>query len=218
MVAPSVRFGEFTLDRGGRRFTRRGVPVHLSPKAFRLLELLIDAAPDAVSKEQLYEAVWPGLFVEEANLPNLVKELRKAIEDDSRNPRFIRTVYGFGYSFDGAAISISEGPSSQIRFLIEWAGSQHLLSAGRNIIGRDIDVDVRIDSAGVSRKHAVITIVGANASIDDLGSKNGTYLNGARVLSSMPLNDGDEIRLGSAVFRLRVIAPAEPTATEAPKS
>jgi DNA-binding winged helix-turn-helix (wHTH) protein/tetratricopeptide (TPR) repeat protein len=96
-----VRFSDLTLDSEARELRRGRDPVHLSPKAFRLLEVLIDERPAAVSKERLFEIVWPQTFVAESNLASLVKEIRTALRDDARNPKLIRTVFGHGYAFGG---------------------------------------------------------------------------------------------------------------------
>ncbi len=94
-------FGECVLDRAKRELTRRGSVVHTSPKLFALLELLIDAAPRAVPKDEIHKAIWPGTFVAEATLTSLVAELRDAIGDEARSPQLLRTVHGYGYSFIG---------------------------------------------------------------------------------------------------------------------
>jgi Transcriptional regulatory protein, C terminal len=74
-----VRFGDFIVDTDTRELLRESRPVHLSPKAFQLLELLVTARPRALSKDALYKRLWPNTFVVEANLSNLVGELRAAI-------------------------------------------------------------------------------------------------------------------------------------------
>src|SRR5438093_10079165 len=101
-----IRFGAFELDRGRRMLIRGDHVVHLSPKAFRLLEILIEKRPDAISKQDLHDQIWPGTFVSEATLAILVAELREALEDDSKSPLFIRTVFAFGYAFCAEASSI----------------------------------------------------------------------------------------------------------------
>ena len=74
-----------------------------------------------------------------------------------------------------------------------------------------------IDLAGVSRRHACIRIDGHQASVKDLGSKNGTFLNGQPVREAVPLVDGDRIRLGSVVITFRIPPPPESTDTVIPK-
>ena len=98
-----VRFGEFTLDDSRRQLLRGAEPIHLSPKAFQLLSILVAERPRAVSKKELQDRLWPDTFVNEGNLANAVAELRSALGDERRESRFIRTLYGFGYSFTRAA-------------------------------------------------------------------------------------------------------------------
>lgn len=74
---------------------------------------------------------------------------------------------------------------------------------GENVIGRDPDCTVRITSPRVSRRHARIVVDGTRATLDDLGSKNGTHLEGRAIDGPMDLADGDEISVGTAVFVFR---------------
>ena len=96
-------FGDCALNGDTREFFRGGAAVHLPAKTFRLLELLLESRPRAISKEKLMEALWPGVFVAEGNLARLVAELREAIGDDAHEPKFVRTIHGFGYAFAGEA-------------------------------------------------------------------------------------------------------------------
>ena len=91
------RFAEFMFDSRLHRLSRNDQPVELSPKAYALLEILMQARPAAVSKEALYDRLWPKTFVEPGNLHNLVSEIRSALGDDARS--MIRTIHGFGYAF-----------------------------------------------------------------------------------------------------------------------
>ena len=81
-----------------------------------------------------------------------------------------------------------------------------------HIVGRGADASVWIDATGVSRHHARILIDGGDATLEDLGSKNGTYVAGERVTSPRRLHDGDQIRLGSVVVTFQ--SPAVSAATE----
>ena len=188
-----VRFADFVFDSRQHRLTRGSEDVPLSPKAFALFEALLDSRPAAVSKEALYERLWPGTFVEAGNLHNLVSEVRAAVGHDA-----IRTVHRVGYAF--AAEAHGEEPSA---FGIEMGGEPIRLAAGTNILGRDPEARVVIDAPDVSRQHARIAVQGEEASIEDLGSKNGTFVGGKRVEEPTPLRDGDEITLGRTrlVFR-----------------
>jgi hypothetical protein len=174
--------------------------------------MLIAAAPDAVSRDQLYSGLWPDTYVDEANLPNLVAELRKALDDDSRNPRFIKTVHGFGYSFIGAL----ESDGAWSTFVLQWGGREFPLREGVSVIGRDVSADVQIESAGVSRRHASISASDGTATIRDLDSKNGTFVDGLRVTARTVVSSDSEIRVGSAVLRVRRISHDQSTMTVAP--
>jgi len=156
-----VRFADFVFDSRQHRLTRGGEDLPLSPKAFALFEALIDSRPAAVSKEDLYERLWPGTFVEAGNLHNLVSELRAAVGHDA-----IRTVHRVGYAF--AAEAYGEEPSA---FSIGIGGQTIRLAAGTNVLGRDPDARVVVDAPDVSRQHARIVIREDDASIEDLGSK-----------------------------------------------
>jgi DNA-binding winged helix-turn-helix (wHTH) protein/Tol biopolymer transport system component len=107
-----VQFGEFAVDVDRRQVFRGGTEVRLGPKAFDLLELLIRNRPRALSKAQIRDQLWPRTFVSDSNLTGLVNELRAALGDEARRPLFIRTVYGFGYSFRGEASEGSEQSGS----------------------------------------------------------------------------------------------------------
>lgn len=92
-------FGDCVLDFGNREVFRGETLVRLSPKAFQLLELLATNRPNAVAKDKIHESLWPGSFVVDGNLANLIRELREAVGDDARQPRVIRTVQRYGYAF-----------------------------------------------------------------------------------------------------------------------
>ena len=82
------RFGDFTLDLDTRQLLRRERDTRLSPKALDLLAFLVSHQPNAVSKSDLVERLWPGTFVVEANLSNLVGEIRSALKDRSRAGKY----------------------------------------------------------------------------------------------------------------------------------
>jgi TolB-like protein/Flp pilus assembly protein TadD len=105
-----IHFGGLTFDAHAHELRRGSDRLHLSPKAFRLLEVLIEERPAAVTKERLFELIWPETIVAEANLPSLIKEIRRALDDDARDPKIIVTVFGHGYSF-GAEATVEESPS-----------------------------------------------------------------------------------------------------------
>jgi DNA-binding winged helix-turn-helix (wHTH) protein len=214
-----VRFGECLLDSETRELLVDGRPVHLQPKAFGLLELLVQNRPKAVSKNQIHERLWPGTFVSDSTLTSLLTEIRAAIRDEAHEGRFVRTVYRFGYAFSGLVQEVREQPSGvgggkSACWLVR--GRRRIpLEAGESIIGRDPGAAVFLDDRSVSRRHARIVISEEGATLEDLGSKNGTYLQGAKVESRLPLSDGDKIRAGSVALTMRIFSVPESTETEA---
>jgi DNA-binding winged helix-turn-helix (wHTH) protein len=195
-----LRFGELTFD-GGRRLLLRGPDsVHLSPKALQLLELLLQKRPDAVSKAEIQETLWPRTFVSDTNLPALVNEVRTALGDSAREAGFIRTVHGFGYAFEAAVRESPDVDPSSHRHVLLWGSQEIVLREGESVIGREAVADVWIGHPSVSREHAKVTVAGASAFLEDLGSKNGTFRGTERVSGRIPLLDGDELRLGTVVF------------------
>jgi DNA-binding winged helix-turn-helix (wHTH) protein len=93
------RFADVVVDSEARTVLRASQPVALSGKAFQLLELLIASRPRALTKQEILDRIWPDTFVSESNLTTLIKEIRAAIGDDARQPRYIRTIHRHGYSF-----------------------------------------------------------------------------------------------------------------------
>jgi DNA-binding winged helix-turn-helix (wHTH) protein len=197
-----VRFDEFELDEGRRELLRGGLPVHVSPKVLQLLQLLIDRAPNAVSKAEIYDRLWPSTFVSDVNIPSLVRELRTALGDDARKPRYVRTVHGFGYAFCVAPADAASSPEPVMGIMTH--GQRDLpLHRGDNILVRDRSLRCSIDDRSVSRRHAAITCTDDRVTIRDLDSKNGTLVEGAPVRGEVELHDGDRVRLGGVDLTFR---------------
>ena len=213
-----VRFGECVFDSEARELTRGGAAVPLSPKAFQLLSLLLERRPRAVSRAELHDLMWPGVFTSYTSLPGVVTELRRALADRSRRPRFVRTVHGFGYAFVGQEVREVPAPvlGAPSRFSLQWGKRKIRLAEGETLIGRGPDCGVHIDSDLVSRHHARIRVAGGMATLEDCQSKNGSYVCGKRVEGSVSLEDGDSIKMGKAVlvFRADGREPSDSTATE----
>jgi DNA-binding winged helix-turn-helix (wHTH) protein len=213
-----LRFDEFRLDPDGHNLWRGGVPVPLTVKAFQLLVLLVQARPKVLSKTDLHHALWPGTHVSEASLHGLVSELRTALGDNAREPRFVRTVHGYGYAFQGDIVdeplAAPSAGDSRVRFTLLWGESELPLVEGENVIGRDPDLRVPIPATTVSRRHARIIIAGREARIEDLDSKNGTFVGGDAIgPAPRVLQHGDTIRLGSVAVVFRAIDTMTVTAT-----
>jgi len=173
-------FGEFTFDCGSRLLMRNGVKRHLSLKAQQLLQLLILARPSALSREELYDALWPSTFVCETNLASIINEVRRALGDDARKSQYVRTVHGFGYAFCGEIVSPFARKS--VAATLTCDERTYSLFEGENSIGRADDCRVVIAAPTISRRHALITIHDDDAfTVTDLDSRNGTYVDGQRI-------------------------------------
>src|SRR5262249_50507987 len=102
MVSPDnhlYEFKPFALDAANRTLFKDNEIVHLTPKAVETLLVLVRHAVQVVEKEQLLKEVWPDSFVEEGSLSHNIHELRKALGDDSAEPRYIETIPKRGYRF-----------------------------------------------------------------------------------------------------------------------
>lgn len=213
-----LRFGEFLLDEDTRQLLRAGDDVRLGPKAYELLDLLVRARPKAVAKAHIRRRLWPDAFVGSGSLAVLVAELRRALGDNAREGRYLRTVYGFGYAFTAEVSAEPTLPADLDHAVarIIWREQVFPLLEGENVLGRDPRATARIDMPGVSRRHARITVQGARATIEDLGSKNGTFLGTGdqRVGGPTALPDGGEFRLGRAFLIFRNSPQNLPTATD----
>ena len=215
----TVSFGRFVLDLDTRELRRGARPVPLSPKAYELLEVLVVNRPTALSKSVLQERLWPATFVVEKNLVNLVAEIREALGDDAADPQFVRTVPRFGYAFrhsvspEAPAKARTRRPGA--RFRLAWPGGRAALTDGEYVLGRDPDLELFLDAHDVSRRHARITIAGDDASIEDLDSKNGTFVSDRRVSAATPLPDGASIRIGSVRLTFTAVQNRGATETEA---
>ena len=189
----------------------------LSPKAFDLLSILVAHRPKAMAKSDLQERLWPTTFVVEKNLANLIGEIRDALGDDPSNPRFIRTVHRFGYAFRETSPRAETWPPAsrggEVSFLVKWVNGRVTLDEGAHVLGRDPDVEIFLNSPGVSRRHALITISADRATIEDLGSKNGTFVGDQRVDGSRSLGDGDIIGVGSVKLTVKVLQTPSSTET-----
>jgi DNA-binding winged helix-turn-helix (wHTH) protein len=212
----TYRFGPFTLDSGTRRLLRDRQEVHLSPKAFDLLLSLVENRSRAMARADLLKLLWPSTFVIDTNLTSLVAEIRRALADVADDPQFLRTMHRFGYWFIGTVHTESAGQEplrAPIRYWLVWETKQVPLNDGENILGRAPDAAVWIDALGVSRHHARIVVSGPGATVEDLGSKNGTFVRGERVKAPHRLADGDQIRLGSVIVTFRIPPPVGSTHT-----
>jgi DNA-binding winged helix-turn-helix (wHTH) protein len=101
---PSLRFDRFELDEADARLTCAGQPVALPPKPFAVLCALARTPRMLVTKNSLLDAVWGHRFVTESVLKSAISEVRAALGDDPKQPRYIETVSRRGYRFIAAAV------------------------------------------------------------------------------------------------------------------
>lgn len=209
-----LRFGQCTLDLNARELVRDGARQELSPKALQFLEFLLELRPRAVTKEEIHERLWPDAFVSDSSLPRLAAEVRAAIGDDAKSPRLLRTVHRYGYAFFGAVTAESlEGTPATTPCRVVWGERQIPLLPGENILGRSPEARVPLDLGRVSRHHARIVVEEGKAVLEDLGSKNGTFVRGQLVTQPAELEDGDEICIGPVVLVFRTSSSNSTTET-----
>ncbi len=209
-------FAGFAIDSDTRQLLEDGREVHLSPKAFELLLLLVRQRSRALSKAELQESLWPSTFVGETNLATLVAEIRRALHDSAQEATFVRTVHRFGYRF---VAEVSERPpvvgrpDGRPHMYLATGDRRYPLREGTVIVGRGGDAGIQIDSGGVSRHHARITVHGGEAHVEDMASKNGTFVDSRPVTGRSVLTDGDEIRVGSVTLTFRIASATDATDT-----
>ncbi len=204
-----VRFNDFILDTDRRELSRGNERLAVRPKALELLQILVENRPKAIAQQELYDQLWPDTFVERTSLHKVVHHLREALDDRERT--IIRTVYGFGFSF--AASAVDDAPSAPPTHWQVVVGNREFdLREGENIVGREVGAAVRIDAPSISRRHARIIVNGEQITLEDLGSKNGTSLQGKRIRIGQ-LNRGDIILFGTVVATFRGLPAARSTET-----
>jgi len=211
----SQRFADFELDLATHELRRQGESVHLTPKAYALLALLVRERPRALARQEILDEVWPDTAVGDGSLSVAVAEVRRSLGDSGVDERFVRTVRGFGYAFCDASALEKAVPANGVCRLVAWGLEQRWLHDGEYVVGRDPGCELQIDAASLSRRHARLSVAMPTAALEDLGSKNGSFLNGERLAagSPRPVRDGDEMRLGSVVLSLLWRASAAPTET-----
>ena len=135
-----------------------------------------------VAKERIRDRLWPGTHVSDSTLATVVAEVRTALDEDPKEPRFLRTVHGVGYAFCGQATEtgprqVTPGRAMSYRLVLQ--DREVALRPGENLLGRVDDGVAWIESPTVSRRHARILVEEDRAILEDLGSKNGTFVGGS---------------------------------------
>jgi DNA-binding winged helix-turn-helix (wHTH) protein len=215
------RFDSFELDRSQYRLSREQTNVPTKPMVLELLAYLIEHRDRVVTREELFSELWKGRFVSDGVLTLTVHEARHALGEDAAKATFIKTLHGRGYQFIFrpvqvvAPVNADPATGKPSAFLL-WAGFPTPLRDGENFIGRDPDSVIVLAGLRVSRQHARVVLSAREATVEDLGSKNGTLVNGVKISAATPLSDGDEIEIGGVVltFRRRLSDPSTLTAVD----
>jgi DNA-binding winged helix-turn-helix (wHTH) protein len=198
-----LKFGDCVLDLGARQLECGNKVVPLEPKMYELLEMLIKRRPAVITNNELDELLWPNVYVARTSLTRLVSELRAVLGDSPRDSHVIRTVYKVGYAFCADVTGLPAVRSSPATIEVLWMKQSFPLTDGEHIAGRDAECSLVIDGTTVSRRHARITVADEAATIEDLDSTNGTYVNGTRITAPTRLAHGDELSLGSEILQVR---------------
>ena len=111
-IAQSLTFGLYRFDPHTGQLWRGKQEVRLTGKAIAVLRYLVERVGQVVTKEELFAAVWPDTVVSDAALTSCIQELRQALRDDAKKPRFIETVYRRGFCFLGKVDSSQYPPSA----------------------------------------------------------------------------------------------------------
>ena len=214
-----VQFADYVLDVDARTVSRETAAIHLSPKAFELLAALIEHRGRALSKTELLERVWPDVFVSDGSLARVVKEIREALGDSPHDSRIIRTVHRYGYAFAavvlrGSPCGLPVADRERPACWLTGRARTFSLAEGEHVVGREPGVTVWLDSPRVSRRHARILVDNARATIEDLDSKNGTFVRDVRLTAPALLEAGDAIRIGPFTLIFRVSDALPLTETE----
>ena len=210
------RFGRFSYDPSSHRLVCEGEEIPLTHKSRELLTLFLRNPDRLLSRAEIVSAIWPTVAVTDDALRFQVAELRKALGVDGES--YIRTLPREGHRWETPVRveksrrsafrgnDSNKGPKTA-RFRLVLESREVNLDPGENVVGRDENAALSIEHPSVSRRHARIVVRGGRAVLEDLGSKNGTYLRGKPVAAPTPIEgrrrDSDRAR----DLRLRRILP-----------
>jgi len=214
-----ARFGAFDLDARTGELCRRGARVRLQEQPFQLLAALVEHAGDLVTRDELRRRLWPAsttiAFDQAVN--NAVAKIRVALGDSAESPRFVETLARRGYRFvkhvewvgddpEDAPVRPPAGDPVSRAAIVRLTSDDRtvVLTEGSHIVGRDPDASVWIASTVVSRHHARLVVQRDRITIEDLDSRNGTFVNGARVTGVLALAHGDELRIATHALVVHV--------------
>ena len=214
----AARFGPFELDFVTGELLRAGLKQHLQIQPFRVLAQLVKRSGELVTRDELRHALWPDdVFVDvEHGLNVVVAKLRRTLGDGVETPHYIETLERRGYRFLAPVEFLDGAPANEAtpppRRMYVYAGEQQFaLGAGLHLVGRDPFSAVWVDSKAVSRRHASLAVNGDGVVLTDLGSRNGTFVNGQRITSPVTITEADEVSLGTVRLVVRGAAAVDST-------
>jgi DNA-binding winged helix-turn-helix (wHTH) protein len=209
-----IHFGRYQLD-PAQGLVLGTQEVRLTPKSLCVLCILAGRAGQVVTKDELFRAVWPDTAVTDSALTSCIKELRRALEDDAHHPRFIETLHRRGYRFLArTSAPVVADVEHHANCWLVCGNREFALPDGEHVAGRDAAANVWLDSRKVSRRHARVVVSGATAVIEDLESKNGTFVRGVRISAPRELEAGDRIRIGEFSLTFHVARATASTETQ----
>lgn len=239
-AAATFRIDEWLVEPQLNRVSNGEISVHLEPKTMDVLLCLAENQGRVVSRQDLVDTVWSTEFISDSSLTHAIADLRKALADDARAPQIIETIPKRGYRLiaqtQGAApkqgtdpgldghpqpLAVIVGNEARLPTRIRFEESDHHLVVGDQeiplirptiVFGRGHEADIQFRVPEVSRRHARLRVGPAEVVIEDLGSKNGTNLNGRRLDGDHQLLSGDAIGIGATTMVYRWLA-VEPTRT-----
>jgi len=137
--AQQVSFDRYTVDLRTARLWRGKRAIALTSQTFAVLRYLVEHAGQVVSKAELFTALWPNTVVSDGALTFCIVELRKALGDDAKAPRFIETVHRCGYRF--IAPLTATAPAEGSTFQVPSAHSPiHNLQSAIPMVGRETEL------------------------------------------------------------------------------
>jgi DNA-binding winged helix-turn-helix (wHTH) protein len=215
----AFRLGEWLVEPTLNRLTRGDTTVQLELKLMEVLLFLAERQGEVASKAEIIDAVWQTEFIAENTLTHSIADLRRTLGDDARSPRFIETIPKRGYRIvapvSGLEPALPVEPAASQGLRVVLPDREVYLREGANIVGRSESAEIHVDSSWASRRHARITVAEGRAVIEDLGSKNGTFVQGERLTACTELRPGDEIHIGRRQVVLRFLVDGGTTLTEA---
>jgi DNA-binding winged helix-turn-helix (wHTH) protein len=211
-MGDTLSFGPFELDVEAFTLRRQGRRVGLEKIPMEVLIVLVQHAGALVDRDVIHAALWGAdVFVDrDAAINTAMLKIRRALRDKADRPQFVETVVGKGYRFV-APLSARRAPGQRSRYCVMRGTQMFTLGTGDNLLGRDPAAEVRIDHPSVSRRHARIAISSRRAVLEDLQSRNGTFVNGRGINSPIELHDGAVIGVGPIILTFVALSGAAST-------